>query len=464
MINENQKTLNRLQIFLDLITIPLSFLLAYFLRFDVFNGTNNITFAQSIFPIVLLMPVYFLLYSAFGLYSSRRTKAKNEEFTSVIYVNICAAIVLTLVLYVFKIIHFSRYLVIFFALFNTILTALTRFVIRIILSAYRKRGYNKRFCLVVGTNNLSRKFIEKTREHPEWGYEISGVISELEFHQPNFWGVSILDHIKNLESLLENRYFDLIVIALSPSEYATLNKIIPLCEKSGARIYIIPYYTEYIPSKPFFEDLDGIQIIDTRYIPLDFPLYQMIKRVFDIVFSLFAIIVSSPVMIVAAILTKITSPGPIIYKQERIGLNQKPFFMYKFRSMRVQSEQESQTTWTTKDDPRKTAWGEFMRKTSIDELPQFFNILGGSMSVVGPRPERAFFVAQFKETVPRYMVKHQVRPGLTGWAQINGWRGNTSIEKRIEHDIYYIENWSFGFDLRIIFLTLFKGFINKNAY
>ena len=169
-------------------------------------------------------------------------------------------------------------------------------------------------------------------------------------------------------------------------------------------------------------------------------------------------------MLIAAVLTKLTSPGPILYKQERMGLNQKTFNMYKFRSMRVQSEKSSQTTWTTKDDPRKTKWGEFMRKTSIDELPQFFNILSGSMSVVGPRPERPFFVSQFKETIPRYMLKHQVRPGLTGWAQVNGWRGDTSIEKRIEHDIYYIENWSFMFDLKIILLTVFKGFINKNAY
>ena len=169
-------------------------------------------------------------------------------------------------------------------------------------------------------------------------------------------------------------------------------------------------------------------------------------------------------MLVAVILTKLTSPGPVIFRQERIGLNQKPFFMYKFRSMHVQSEEEEKHAWTTANDSRKTRWGSFMRKTSIDELPQFFNVLKGDMSVVGPRPERPYFVNKFCEEIPRYMIKHQVRPGITGWAQVNGYRGDTSITERIKHDLYYIENWSILFDIEIILMTVFKGFINKNAY
>ncbi len=464
MINENQKTLNRVQIFLDLLFIPLSFIIAYFFRFDIFDGTNNLETFETILPVFILMPTYFLLYSAFGLYSSRRTKPLLKELTSIVYSNIISMLVLTLLLYMLSIIHFSRYLIVFFGIINTLLTGTSRIIIRAILTNYRKHGYNKRYCLLIGTNELSRKFIEKTRQHPEWGYEISGIISEFEFHQANFWGISIINTLENLSETLRNQYFDIVIIALSPADYSSMNRILPMCEKSGSRTLIIPYYTEYIPSKPVIEDLDGLSVIDTRYVPLDFAFYQMIKRAFDILFSALALIVSSPVMIIAAILTKLTSPGPVFYKQERVGLNQKTFQMYKFRSMRVQTEKDSQTIWTTKDDPRKTKWGEFMRKTSIDELPQFFNILTGSMSVVGPRPERPFFVSQFKESIPRYMVKHQVRPGLTGWAQVNGWRGDTSIEKRIEHDIYYIENWTFMFDIKIIFLTIFKGFINKNAY
>ena len=169
-------------------------------------------------------------------------------------------------------------------------------------------------------------------------------------------------------------------------------------------------------------------------------------------------------MLLSVIMIKLTSPGPVIFHQERVGLNRKQFMMYKFRSMHVQTDEEEREQWTTKNDPRKTKWGSFMRKTSIDELPQFFNVLKGDMSVVGPRPERPFFVEKFREEVPRYMIKHQVRPGITGWAQVNGLRGDTSIEERINHDLYYIENWTFSFDLQIIFLTVFKGLVNKNAY
>ena len=169
-------------------------------------------------------------------------------------------------------------------------------------------------------------------------------------------------------------------------------------------------------------------------------------------------------MLFSIIMIKLTSPGPLIFKQERVGLHNRPFMMYKFRSMAVQPPEKEKTRWTVKDDPRVTNFGKFMRKTSIDELPQFFNVLKGEMSLVGPRPERPFFVEKFKEEVPRYMIKHQVRPGITGWAQVNGYRGNTSIRKRIEYDLYYIENWTLGLDVKILFLTVFKGFINKNAY
>ena len=180
--------------------------------------------------------------------------------------------------------------------------------------------------------------------------------------------------------------------------------------------------------------------------------------------ALAAIVLFSPVMLFSVIMIKITSPGPLIYKQERVGLHNRNFMMYKFRSMDVQPPEEEKKAWTVKDDPRVTNFGKFMRRTSIDELPQLFNVLRGEMSLVGPRPERPFFVEKFREEIPRYMIKHQVRPGLTGWAQVNGYRGNTSIRKRIEYDLYYIENWTIGLDIKILFLTVFKGFVNKNAY
>ena len=188
------------------------------------------------------------------------------------------------------------------------------------------------------------------------------------------------------------------------------------------------------------------------------------KRFFDFLFSLLALIILSPVILVLSLLVLISSGSPVIFKQERVGLHNRPFKMYKFRTMEVQKEEEEKKGWTKKNDPRVTKIGKILRKTSIDEMPQFFNVLKGDMSLVGPRPERPLFVEKFREEIPRYMIKHQVRPGLTGWAQVNGYRGDTSIRKRIEFDLYYIENWTFGFDLKILFLTFFKGFINKNAY
>jgi Undecaprenyl-phosphate glucose phosphotransferase len=243
-----------------------------------------------------------------------------------------------------------------------------------------------------------------------------------------------------------------------------MKDIIRICEKAGVKAQIIPEFSDKISSKPYLEEIGDIPVIGIRYIPLENLFNRMLKRTFDILFSGFAIIISSPIMILTAIIIKLTSPGPIIFKQKRVGLNKKEFTMYKFRSMHVQNFNKEKVEWTTEDDPRKTKFGSFIRKTSIDELPQFFNVLKGDMSLIGPRPERPYFVNKFKDEVPKYMVKHQVRPGITGWAQVNGWRGDTSINKRIECDIYYIENWSFTMDIKIVFLTIFKGFINRNAY
>ena len=219
-----------------------------------------------------------------------------------------------------------------------------------------------------------------------------------------------------------------------------------------------------IPSKPYTEDLMGRHVINIRYVPLTNTGNIFLKRVADIAGSLAGILITSPLMLLLAFLVKLSSPGPVIFRQERVGLHNKSFYMYKFRTMEQQPPGEEKKAWTVKNDPRVTGIGRIMRRTSLDELPQLFNILKGDMSLVGPRPERPLFVEKFREEIPRYMVKHQVRPGLTGWAQVNGLRGNTSIRKRIDYDLFYIENWTVGFDIKIIFMTFFTVFINKNAY
>jgi Undecaprenyl-phosphate glucose phosphotransferase len=276
--------------------------------------------------------------------------------------------------------------------------------------------------------------------------------------------IEVLGFTENLAYILEGNHPDEIAITLGLNEYYKLERIVAMCEKSGVHTKFIPDYTNIIPTKPYTEDLLGLPVVNIRHVPLSNTFNMMVKRIMDIVGSIICIILFSPLMLITAILIKLTSKGPLIFTQERVGLNNKPFKMYKFRSMEVQSKQEEQKGWTVKNDPRVTPIGGFIRKTSIDEFPQLFNVLKGDMSLVGPRPERPQFVEKFREEIPRYMVKHQVRPGMTGWAQVNGYRGNTSIKKRIEHDLYYIENWTIGFDFKILFLTVFKGFINKNAY
>lgn len=279
-----------------------------------------------------------------------------------------------------------------------------------------------------------------------------------------YQGVKVLGTISQLDSILELNTLDEIAITLGLGEYTKLEDIVSSCEKSGVHTKFIPDYNNVIPTRPYTEDLQGLPVINIRHVPLNGLLNKTIKRAVDIFGALVGIVVFSPIMLVTAAIIKLTSPGPLIYCQERVGLHNRTFKMYKFRSMEVQPPAAEKSKWTTPNDSRVTPIGRFIRKTSIDEMPQFFNVLMGNMSLVGPRPERPFFVERFKEEIPRYMIKHQVRPGMTGWAQVNGYRGDTSITRRIEHDLYYIENWTMGLDFKILFLTFFKGFINKNAY
>ena len=277
--------------------------------------------------------------------------------------------------------------------------------------------------------------------------------------------MKILDWYRlGIEAFIAENDLDEIVITLGIAEYEKLENIVMICEKSGVHTKFIPDYNHFIPTRPYIEDVVGLPVINIRHVPLSNLGNRFLKRSMDIFMGVLALILFSPIMLVAIIGIKLTSKGPIIYKQNRIGLHNKEFEMYKFRSMMVQTDGGDAKKWTTSDDPRVTKFGKFMRKTSIDELPQILNVLKGDMSLVGPRPERPFYVDKFKEEIPRYMVKHQIRPGMTGWAQVNGYRGDTSIEKRIECDLYYIENWSLFFDIKIMFRTIFEGFINKNAY
>lgn len=464
VVKENQKSLVRLKIVLDALMLFASFLIAYYLRFYtnlISEGIIVFSLWESILPIFVSLPIYLLIYQALDLYNTKRHFGIFEMSIRVFRSNVFGMLVIVLALYVLKVIDFSRWTLALFFVINSLMTSVSRIIFQ---SIWFHRAYdekNAKRCLVIGYNDISRQMVDKLSVRKEWGYQVIGYLDEPKIDLDS---ALILGTIDTLENHLYSHSVDVVIIALNDADYMRLGDIIATCEKAGVKTQIVPYYYRYIPNKPYMDDLDGIPIIDTRHVPLDNFIKRAIKRSFDVLFSVTALILTAPILILAAFLTKVTSKGPVFYRQERVGLNRRPFMMLKFRSMVVQTEDDEKDKWTTQNDPRKTGWGSFMRKTSIDELPQFINVLKGDMSVVGPRPERPYFVEQFKDEIPKYMIKHQVRPGITGWAQVNGWRGDTSIHKRIECDLYYIENWKFSFDIKIVLLTVFKGFLNRNAY
>ncbi|WP_123054636.1 undecaprenyl-phosphate glucose phosphotransferase [Clostridium sp. JN-1] len=482
MIKENQKYLNKVLVGFDAVSLLIAIRVAWYIRFN----TNLLAKPEGIYPLeryftplALMVPVYIILYYLFKLYSAYRFKSIFEEIFNALKANVIGMLAFTMMLYIFKEMDYSRYMIATFFIVNMILISVERSLLRYVLRCIRRSGHNLKHIIFVGLNDDTIDFMNKVNVNKHWGYKVIGILSDyydedkangeqhMAFEEAAACLESnnvILGEIGELEKYLVSYAIDEVFITLPFREYYKLNSVIEVCEKNGVKAQIIPEFSKFLSSKPYIENIDGTAVISMRYIPLDDILNKTVKRIFDIALSVFFIILTSPIMIFTCIMIKLTSPGPVIFKQERVGLNKKPFVMYKFRSMKVQKKDDEKVEWTTQNDPRKTKFGTFIRKTSIDELPQFFNVLKGDMSLVGPRPERPYFVGKFKEEVPKYMVKHQVRPGITGWAQVNGWRGDTSIEKRIECDIYYIENWNFWFDIKIMFLTVFKGFVNKNAY
>lgn len=455
-------------VIIDAAITAASFMLAYFFKFYVLNNGPGLGVLPAIEYLKLLafiLPLYMLVYYSCGVYTPKRTVRRRFEIFGIVKANTIGIIALIILLYmIVREFNVSRSVMAFFYAFNICITSGFRIFLRKGLQSIRKKGYNLKHILLVGYSRAAEEYIDRLTDNPQWGYAAVGILDNNIPAGTLYKGVKVLGSLGNLEIILPENKLDEIAITLSLKDYDYLEDIVGICEKSGVHTKFIPDYNSLIPSRPYTEDLMGLPVINIRYVPLTNTGNVMIKRAVDIVGSLFGIVITSPVMLIAAILVKLTSPGPVIFKQERVGLHNRPFSMYKFRSMEQQSPKEEKKAWTVKNDPRVTGVGKILRRTSLDELPQLFNILKGDMSLVGPRPERPLFVEKFREEIPRYMVKHQVRPGLTGWAQVNGLRGDTSIRKRIEYDIYYIENWTLGFDIKIILMTFFTGFINKNAY
>lgn len=456
MIKENQAFLNRINGISDGLVLILGMALSYYIRFGIFQGEpGHVTLHYYMYAMVFALPMFWLAYGLFGLYESFRAKNFVSEFSLLLRANLLCTLVMLAAFFVLQDLYLSRWTLIVFFLLSTCGIAAKRWLLRRILRFYRTQGYNVKHVLLVGSGELAQKYHQEIMGNSALGFELCGTLSRHEALP----GVRCFGGYEALERILQRHKPDEVVVALEANEYDLLPRIIAACEKDGVKISLIPFYTKFMPAHPQVDEVGSVALINLRRIPLDNIGNAFLKRTIDILGSLVLIVVFSPVMLLAAIGTKLSSPGPIIFRQERVGLNKKLFVMYKFRSMRVNVAQK--TGWSTNEDPRKTRFGAFLRKFSIDELPQFFNVLKGDMSLVGPRPELPFFVEQFRQSVPLYMVKHQVRPGITGWAQVSGLRGDTSIEQRIEHDIYYIENWTLLFDLKILLQTLTRAFVNS---
>lgn len=463
MIRQNQNKLNAIHVIMDVLISFAGCAASYFLMIFMFGSDLLLEFNYS--PrIIIIVPVGIAMLQiicnrACDLYRSYRSTVFSIEIINIIksgLVVFCVLIVLVIALsrlYQYQI----AIMMYFFA--STIASVLYRFVLRRFLRFVRKKGYNKKYIVLLGVNNCTEKFVRKIHSSPNLGYEITGYFDTAPHSKLQ---LPYLGTFKKTSKYFGATHPDEALIMLSDKSQPYLEHLIAICDNRGVKFSIIPNMFSGFSSRIYISSFDGIPVMSLRKVPLDRQHNKFMKRILDIVVSLLMIIILSPLMLVTAIIIKVTSPGNIIFRQERVGINQKPFIMYKFRSMRV--ETEGDLSATEKNDSRCTKFGLFIRKFSIDELPQLFNVLKGNMSLVGPRPEIPFYVKEYRKSVPLYMVKHYVKPGMTGWAQVNDLRGSdTSIEERIKLDIYYIEHWSVAFDIKILFKTFTKVFFSKNA-
>lgn len=469
MNNNNARAISFVRLVGDIVLIAVAYIIAYFLRFRVLNDVGifalNATdkfysFSDYARYLVFIIPGYVYIYSKCKLYDLRRRK--QVEVWALVKANIAGILFFTFILFYLKELDFSRYFFTFFFLINVFLGLCFRYLLNYVLRSLRSRGINLKHVVIVGYSAAARGYIDRVKANPQWGYYIHGIIDDEKEQDFSYKNIPVIGNVNDLEDILEHNSFDEIIIALSINDYYKLRRVVAKCEKSGSHTKFIPDYNHIVPTIPVMEDFFGLPVINIRNVPLSSFGNAFVKRILDIIIALVALVIAGIPMIIIGLAIKITTGGPVFYSQERVGLHNRPFKMYKFCSMVQAREGEDQNEWSSNKNPRVTKIGRFIRSTSIDELPQLFNVLKGDMSIVGPRPERLFFVEKFKEEIPRYMVKHQVRPGITGWAQVNGLRGDTSIEKRIEFDLYYIENWTLRLDIKIMLMTIFA--MGKNAY
>lgn len=448
---------SRILFLIDLLAIYAIF----FIVFTFYCGYSSIPFKGN-----LLMGfigfVWFFISINFDICKVNRQSRTIEVLKSVFIAYSVLSVILIVVVAIFGNFRPNDKLVLYPLLYSFIFSTLLRFFYLIIIKHFIRNGYQQRSVLLIGGGRLAKKVIDQILSLPESGFRLHGVLSD-DYHESLPRGF-YLGKLERFSEIIRTNQIDEVIIAKPMGQDEMIIKMAERCEAEGVRFHIVPDYFCLIKKRAILENLGEIPLIGIRTEPLSLLSNRMIKRTFDVVLSSAGLVVLSPILLVLAIIIKITSPGPVFFKQRRVGANNKEFEMYKFRSMHVQNQKESDTLWTTADDDRITVIGKYMRKANLDELPQLWNVLLGNMSIVGPRPEREHFVEKFRKEIPSYKVRHLVKSGITGLAQANGWRGDTSIANRVEYDLFYLENWSLWMDIKIIWKTLFNFKAWQNAY
>ena len=464
MLKAHSKLLEHIMLAGDLLVVAACWLVAYVMRFYVL-GPPLRSEIPPLYPyLLMLLPilvVWGVSFRAFDLYRPRRIASHLSEAADLAKASSLGALVLVAVMtFLFREYEYSRVVIVYFWLLSIAAVWLARGTFREALRFARRRGYNLRYAVVVGDGELAATVVSRLAARTDVGIEVLGVVGD---DKEGMGGARRLGGYSDLRAVLDAHVVDHVILALVHEDYGRLGGLLEAVGDEPVTIHVVPDLFRFASLRGGVEEFEGMPFIHLR----DSPLHgwsQVTKRVFDLVFSCALLIGLAPVLLLLALGVKLTSRGPVLYRQERMGLDGQRFRMLKLRTMRVDAEAGTGPVWAAEDDPRRVPYGALLRRLSLDELPQFVNVLRGELSVVGPRPERPFFVEQFRRTVPGYMLRHKVKSGVTGWAQVNGLRGNTSLEKRIQYDLEYIERWSLWLDVKIIVLTLVRIVFERNAY
>jgi Undecaprenyl-phosphate glucose phosphotransferase len=469
MLKERSQLFMGMFVAADLGVLALTWALAYVLRFvlpviPVTKGTPPVVNYLTLLPVIFA--IWGLVFRAGGLYDPMRGQAGGSERRRIVRGASLAMLIFTAVSFVFfeKAYSLSRLMLLYFYVLGTAGIIFERATLREVLREARRRGFNLRHVLIVGDGDLARAVADGMARHPELGLKVQGFLTDDSARVGAKVGaVPVCGLWDEVAEVVGRGGVDQVVLALPFEAMPRLDSLISRLDSAAVDIKVVPDVERFVSLKSGIEEFEGLPVISLRATPL-VGWNRVAKRTMDIAIAALALLVAAPLLAVIAVLVKLSSRGPVLFSQERMGLDGRVFRVWKFRTMRTDAEEASGPVWAVADDPRRTRVGGVLRRLSLDELPQLLNVLRGEMSLVGPRPERPVFIDEFRRHVPRYMLRHMVRAGITGWAQVNGWRGNTSIEQRIQYDLYYIENWSLLLDLKILALTFVRGFAHKNAY